>query len=79
VTVVEAQGGHGWRYFKAYVADRLDGEWRLRAQTAAKDIRARVEKFIYVHPSSMSQLVRLMPEWMTEKSKRVPLPTWDTS
>ncbi len=27
LTVVEAQGGHGWRYFKAYLADRLDGEW----------------------------------------------------
>jgi len=28
LTVVEAQGGYGWRYFKAYVADQLDGEWR---------------------------------------------------
>lgn len=27
LTVVEAQGGYGWRYFKAYLADRLDGEW----------------------------------------------------
>jgi hypothetical protein len=35
LTVVEAQGGHGWRYFKAYVADRLDGEWRPLA--AEKD------------------------------------------
>ena len=25
---MEAQGGYGWRYFKVYVADRLDGEWR---------------------------------------------------
>jgi hypothetical protein len=28
LTLVEAQNGHGWRYFKAYTADRLDGPWR---------------------------------------------------
>ena len=28
LTVIEAQHGHGWRYYKAYIADRLDGEWR---------------------------------------------------
>ena len=33
LTVVEAQGGHGWRYFKAYLADRLDGEWTPLADT----------------------------------------------
>lgn len=33
LTVIEAQGGHGWRYYKAYVADRLDGEWRPLAAT----------------------------------------------
>jgi len=27
LTFIEAQNGHGWRYFKAYVADRLDGAW----------------------------------------------------
>jgi hypothetical protein len=27
LTLVEAQDGHGWRYYKAYLADRLDGEW----------------------------------------------------
>ncbi|MCG3179994.1 MAG: Alpha-L-arabinofuranosidase C [Phycisphaerae bacterium] len=27
MTVVEAQGGHGWRYYKAFLADRLDGKW----------------------------------------------------
>ncbi|HKB02660.1 MAG TPA: non-reducing end alpha-L-arabinofuranosidase family hydrolase [Gemmataceae bacterium] len=27
LTVIEAQNGHGWRYFKSYVADRLDGPW----------------------------------------------------
>ncbi|MBM3501634.1 MAG: hypothetical protein FJX74_23520, partial [Armatimonadetes bacterium] len=33
LTVVEAQNGHGWRYFKAYLADRLDGEWTPLAAT----------------------------------------------
>jgi hypothetical protein len=28
LTLVEAQDGHGWRYYKAYVADRLDGAWQ---------------------------------------------------
>lgn len=28
LTLIEAQNGHGWRYYKAYVADRLDGEWQ---------------------------------------------------
>lgn len=27
LTLIEAQGGHGWRYYKAYLADRLDGAW----------------------------------------------------
>ncbi len=36
LTVVEAQGGHGWRYFKAYLADRLDGEWTPLAATKEK-------------------------------------------
>jgi len=27
LTLIEAQDGHGWRYFKAYLADRLDGNW----------------------------------------------------
>ena len=31
LTIIEAQGGHGWRYQKAYVADRLDGEWKAVA------------------------------------------------
>lgn len=33
LNVIEAQNGHGWRYFKAYVADRLDGEWTPLAAT----------------------------------------------
>jgi hypothetical protein len=36
LTLVEAQGGHGWRYFKAYLADRLDGEWTPLAATKEK-------------------------------------------
>jgi hypothetical protein len=27
LTLIEAQNGHGWRYYKAYLADRLDGDW----------------------------------------------------
>jgi len=36
LAVIEAQGGRGWRYFKAYVADRLDGEWKPVAATKDK-------------------------------------------
>ena len=36
LTVVEAQGGHGWRYYKAYLADRLDGKWTPLADTKEK-------------------------------------------
>ncbi len=35
LTLVEAQNGHGWRYYKAYTADRLDGRWQPLA--AEKD------------------------------------------
>lgn len=28
LTLVEAQNGHGWRYYKAYLADKLDGPWQ---------------------------------------------------
>jgi hypothetical protein len=35
LTLIEAQGGHGWRYFKAYLADRLEGPWKPLA--AARD------------------------------------------
>ena len=33
LALVEAQHGHGWRYYKAYLADRLDGEWTPLAAT----------------------------------------------
>jgi len=35
LTVIEAQHGHGWRYYKAYTAERLDGVWAPLA--AGKD------------------------------------------
>lgn len=35
LTLVEAQNGYGWRYYKAYTADRLDGQWQPLA--AEKD------------------------------------------
>jgi hypothetical protein len=31
ITLIEAQNGHGWRYYKSYVADRLDGRWSALA------------------------------------------------
>ena len=33
LTLIEAQNGHGWRHFKAYRADRLDGPWQPLAAT----------------------------------------------
>ena len=36
LTLIEAQHGYGWRYYKAYLADRLDGEWKELAATRAK-------------------------------------------
>ncbi len=33
LTVIEAQGGHGWRYQKAYLAERLEGPWKPLAAT----------------------------------------------
>ncbi len=36
LTLVEAQGGHGWRYYKAYLAPRLDAEWTPLADTKDK-------------------------------------------
>ena len=36
LTLIEAQHGYGWRYYKAYLADRLDGEWQELAATKEK-------------------------------------------
>ncbi|NLC57492.1 MAG: hypothetical protein GX774_11695 [Armatimonadetes bacterium] len=33
LAVIEAQSGHGWRYFKAYLAERLEGQWKPLAAT----------------------------------------------
>lgn len=33
LTLIEAQGGHGWRFYKAYLADRLEGPWKSLAAT----------------------------------------------
>lgn len=33
LTLIEAQNGHGFRYFKAYLADQLEGPWRPLAAT----------------------------------------------
>ncbi|MFZ4766179.1 MAG: non-reducing end alpha-L-arabinofuranosidase family hydrolase [Roseimicrobium sp.] len=39
LTIIEAQGG-GRRYYKAYLADRLEGPWRGLADTVAKPFAA---------------------------------------
>lgn len=39
LTIIEAQGG-GRRYYKAYLADRLDGPWRGLADTAERPFAA---------------------------------------
>ncbi len=36
LALVEAQGGQGWRYYKAYVASKLDGAWTPVADTREK-------------------------------------------
>ena len=36
LTVVEAQGAGGRRYYKAYMADRLDGDWKPLADSAER-------------------------------------------
>ncbi len=43
LTLIEAQNGVGksWRYYKAYVADRLDGEWKPLAATREQPFAAR--------------------------------------
>ncbi len=54
LTIIEAQTA-GRRYYKAYLADRLDGPWRGLADTLAKPFAAREN----VQPS---------PEWTTSIS-----------
>lgn len=40
LTVVEAQGDQGTRYYKAYIADRLDGAWKPLAATRTNPFAA---------------------------------------
>lgn len=54
LTVIEAQGA-GRRYYKAYLADRLEGPWRGLADTLAKPFAA---------PANVKQ----NPEWTTNFS-----------
>ena len=37
LTVIEAQGGPAWRYYKAYLADSPDGVWKPLAATREKN------------------------------------------
>ena len=48
LTVIEAQNGHGWRYYKAYLADRLDGKW---IPLAAEKDKAFASMLNVKHPS----------------------------
>jgi len=36
LTLIEAQNGYGWRYYKAYLADRLDSSWQPLAADKEK-------------------------------------------
>jgi hypothetical protein len=42
LTVVEAEAGNGARYYKAYTAEHLDGEWKPLAATGAKPFASKV-------------------------------------
>ena len=37
LTIVEAQNGPGWRYYKAYTAEKLDGNWKPLADSKEKN------------------------------------------
>ncbi|MDW8036908.1 MAG: non-reducing end alpha-L-arabinofuranosidase family hydrolase, partial [Thermoguttaceae bacterium] len=51
LALIEAQGGHGWRYYKAYLADRLEGPWkpfaaeRDHAFASMKNVRHMAERW----------------------------------
>lgn len=51
LTLVEAQGGQGWRYYKAYLADRIEGPWTPLADTKEKAF------------ASMGNVAPLGPRW----------------
>jgi Glycosyl hydrolase family 62 len=51
LTMIEAQNGDGWRYFKAYTAEQLDGEWAEIAATREQPM------------ASMKNVVHPNPRW----------------
>jgi hypothetical protein len=62
LTVVEAQGRGGRRYYKAYVADRLDGRWQPLADTEAHPFagaaNVRQSALIWADNISHGELIR---------------------
>ena len=62
LTVIEAQHGHGWRYFKAYLADRLDGAWTplaaMRDKTFASMANTRPTGRRWTDSISHGELIR---------------------
>ncbi len=65
LTLIEAQGksgGRGHRYYKAYIADQLDGEWKELAASANKpfagSINVRVAKPNWTDSFSHGELLR---------------------
>lgn len=61
LTLVEAQNGHGWRYYKAYVADKLDGLWKPLAATrdhAFASLRNVIQPIHWTDSISHGELLR---------------------
>lgn len=62
LTVIEAEGAGGRRYYKAYLADKLDGEWKPLAATAelpfASAINVRPEGSAWTDSYSHGELLR---------------------
>ncbi len=62
LTLIEAIGEKGRRYFKAYVADRLDGEWKPLAATREKPfaspLNVRLEGKTWTGSFSHGELLR---------------------
>lgn len=51
LTIIEAQNGHGWRYYKSYVADNLRGPWNPLAATKENSF------------ASMKNVIHPEPRW----------------
>ena len=62
LTIIEAQAPGGRRYYKAYLADRLDGQWRPLATTAEKPfaglIHLQGERNAWTDSFSHGELIR---------------------